>query len=149
MKKFERKTNYIDGSVQGALVKRILLHWLGFFVVTGASFITLHAFLGDPELPFMERVSKTVSDFALLGILLLAILPAFALDTIRFSNRFVGPMMRLRRAMGEFNREGKVATLKFRGDDFWLEVANEFNIMVERVEKSKSAVQDAEREVSV
>ncbi|MEZ6094878.1 MAG: hypothetical protein R3C03_11700 [Pirellulaceae bacterium] len=133
MKKFERKTNYIDSSVQGSLVKRIMIHWLAFFGITAASFVTLHAFLGNPDLPLTERIAQTISEFSLIGLLMLATLPAFALDTIRFSNRFVGPMMRLRRAMRELNTGENFQPLKFRGDDFWQDVANEFNTLAERL----------------
>ncbi len=146
MKKFERKLNYIDGSVQGSLVRRIMLHWLSFLAIASFSFILLQALLGNPDLPLTDRIAKTVSEFALLGVLMLAILPAFVLDTIRFSNRFVGPIARLRRAFRELNEFGHCEPIKFRGNDFWQEVADEFNSIAARVHEP--AVTNKDQNVS-
>jgi hypothetical protein len=149
MKKFERITNFVDSGVQGALVKRILMHWISFFAITAVCFVMLHSLLGNPDIPFMERISSTVSEFSLLGILMLATLPAFVLDTIRFSNRFVGPIMRLRRAMRELLDKGHTDPLKFRGEDFWKEVADDFNQVMARIPNPKASEQDVNVEVHV
>lgn len=141
MKKFERKINFVDSSVQGALVKRIMIHWLSFFAVTALSFVMLQSLLGNPDVPLTQRISQKVAEFSLLGILMLAILPAFCLDTIRFSNRFVGPILRLRRALNEVNQTGDCDPIKFRDDDFWKEMAHEFNGVVDQLRSAKAQAQ--------
>ena len=43
------------------------------------------------------------------------------------SNRFTGPMLRLRRSMRALARGEHVEPIEFRGGDFWQEFAAEFN----------------------
>ena len=139
MAKFERKKNYVDSGVQGGLVMRIMGHWLCFFGVTAFLFVVLKTMLGDPDTSMPERLSRAVSEYSLLGIIILAILPAFALDTIRFSNRFVGPVVRLRRALRELGDNGATETIQFRDNDFWQEIAADVNRVIERVQAAKKA----------
>ncbi len=137
MAKFERKKNYVDSGVQGGLVMRIMCHWLCFFGITAFLFIVLKTMLGDPDVTMPQRLSLAVSEFSLLGIIILAILPAFALDTIRFSNRFVGPVVRLRRALRELGDSGNTEPIQFRDNDFWQEIAADVNRVIVRVKAAK------------
>ena len=130
----QRKQNYIDGHVQGALLRRICFHWVAFFVVAAVSIVLLQALLGDPSLSIGERMQKEVADFTFMGVVMLALFPAFMLDTIRFSNRFVGPIARVRRHLRQLG-EGDTERCKFRNNDFWTELSDEFNIVAERVEQ--------------
>ena len=143
MQRKKRKQNFVDSAVQGSLLRRIVLHWLVFFFVVAFSTITLQALLGDPELTLTSRLAQEAREFSLIGIIILFLFPAFLLDTIRFSNRFVGPISRLRRQMRELGETGETTVLKFRDNDFWMELANEFNAVRDRVMASnrKSEVQ--------
>jgi hypothetical protein len=69
----------------------------------------------------------------------LALFPVFAYDSIKLSNRFAGPMLRLRRAMREVVLEERYSRLEFRKDDFWQDVAENFNQIVERLQEKASA----------
>jgi hypothetical protein len=69
------------------------------------------------------------------------ILPFVVMDIIRLSNRFAGPMVRLRRAMRALARGEHVAPIKFRENDFWQPFAEEFNAVVARVQGDTSAEQ--------
>ena len=60
-------------------------------------------------------------------IVYLLLMPLVAVDMIRFSNRIVGPMLRLRRSMRQLARGQHVKPLAFRDNDMWRELANEFN----------------------
>ena len=133
-KRKQRKQNYIDGHVQGALLRRIVFHWIAFFVVAALSIILLQTLLGDPSLSIAQRMREEVGEFTFMGIVMLALFPAFMLDTIRFSNRFVGPIARVRRHLRQLG-EGNTERCSFRTNDFWTELANEFNLAAEQVEK--------------
>ena len=61
------------------------------------------------------------------------LLPLVILDTIRFSNRFVGPMLRMQRSMRDLARGEEVEPIEFRGSDFWQDFANEFNAVRARM----------------
>lgn len=130
----QRKQNYIDGHVQGALLRRICFHWIAFFVVTAVSIVLLQALLGDPSLSIGQRMQNEIAEFSFMGAVMLALFPAFMLDTIRFSNRFVGPIARVRRHLRQLG-EGNTERCKFRNNDFWTELADEFNVVADKVQQ--------------
>ena len=136
-----RKQNYIDSHVQGALLRRIFVHWLSFFFVTALAIISLQALLGDPELPISQRVQLETSEFMFMAIIMAALFPAFMLDTIRFSNRFVGPIARLRRFLRDL-KTGKTDHCAFRDNDFWNEMAHEFNDVADLVAAQQAEISD-------
>ena len=140
MAEFKRKQNFVDKTVQGGLVRRIFLHWLVFFFVTAIAVLSLKILLGEPSLPLSERLSLELAEFAYLGIVFVAIFPAFMLDTVRFSNRFVGPVARLRRHMRELGQDGETQDVKFRDNDFWQAVAGEFNLVNDMVQNQKKEI---------
>ncbi len=53
---------------------------------------------------------------------------------MRLSNRFAGPMLRLRRSLRALGRGEYVEPLEFRGADFWQEFADDFNSVLRRVQ---------------
>jgi len=139
MSRAKRKQTYIDSHVQGALLRRICLHWMVFFFVAGMSVTMLRALLGDPAQTFLQRIQFGAGEFVLMGIVMLSLFPAFMLDTIRFSNRFVGPITRLRRCLRDLKDE-KTQKCAFRGGDFWSDVATEFNDVASLVEQQRAEI---------
>ena len=141
MSQFKRKQNFVDKSVQGGLIRRIFVHWAVFFVVTAFAVLSLKTLLGEPSLSFSERISNELGEFTYLGIVFVAIFPAFMLDTIRFSNRFVGPVTRLRRQLCELGETGETIDIQFRDNDFWQEVAREFNSVNDLVRNQRNSIE--------
>ncbi len=124
-----RKQKYIDSHVQGALCKRIFLHWCVFFIVSMLAIGGIQVLLGNPGEPLSQRVAEQFGQLFFFGVVLASLLPAFMLDTVRFSNRFVGPFARLRRCMRELAQFDKAESIHFRDNDFWSDAANEFNLL--------------------
>jgi hypothetical protein len=58
------------------------------------------------------------------------------------SNRFVGPLVRLRRSMRKLARGEHVDPICFRDNDFWHDFANEFNAVAARVQKESPKAED-------
>ena len=139
MSRSQRKQHYIDTHVQGALLRRICAHWLVFFFVSAFAIILLQTLLGDPSKTLMERLRFETGEFMFMGIVMLAVFPAFLLDTIRFSNRFVGPIARVRRYLRQL-RDGETSHCSFRNHDFWSELATEFNAVADLVESQKQEI---------
>ena len=135
----QRKQNYVDSHVQGALLRRICSHWLVFFFVSAIAVIMLQTLLGDPAKTLGQRLKLETGEFMLMAIVMISLFPAFMLDTIRFSNRFVGPIGRVRRYLRQL-REGQTEHCKFRDDDFWSEMAKEFNDVADLVESQKQEI---------
>lgn len=148
MSKKLRRQHWVDSRVQGTLVRRILFHWCAFFVVTLMCVSVMQLLLGDPNKTIAERVASPGSGLMLIGVIMLALFPAFALDTIRFSNRFVGPIARLRRYMRELTEGKKVGPLSFRDNDFWADVAEEFNAISSRVQEQEQEILELKEKLS-
>jgi hypothetical protein len=140
----ERKQTYVDPQVQGTLVRRLILHWLGFFITASLVTFVLQV-LSNPLIPIsahFEELWWTQGPFLLVMIFLL---PMFVLDTIKLSNRFVGPIYRLRRTIQDVAAGGVPRKLKFRDFDFWQVLADDYNKMLDRLaSKPTSVVLEAE-----
>ena len=68
-----------------------------------------------------------------LGVMLL-LLPVFLRDTLKLSNRFAGPMYRLRSALKSIVSDGTLKPIKFRDGDFWQDAAADFNLVLSKYE---------------
>lgn len=141
MSRLQRKQNYVDSHVQGALLRRICLHWVVFFVVAAVAIIFLQALMGDPAQTIAQRIRFETKEFMFMGMVMVSLFPAFMLDTIRFSNRFVGPIGRLRRYLRELQK-GNTEHCSFRGNDFWSDMATEFNYVADLVAAQKLEIED-------
>lgn len=133
----KRSRVYIDHPVQGALARRIVVHWCVFFILSMISLFALELFLGDPELTLAGHLGVLWSKYAFFVILMISILPTFVYDSIKLSNRFVGPIMRLRESIRNLAKGEKVEELKFRDNDFWYELSDDFNVVARRVQSSE------------
>jgi hypothetical protein len=127
-----RKQKYIDSHVQGALCRRIFVHWCAFFTVSMLAIGGVQVLLGNPGESLTQRISEQFGQLFFFGLVLVSLLPAFMLDTVRFSNRFVGPFARLRRCMRELAQFDNTEVVQFRDDDFWSDAAREFNALREK-----------------
>ena len=143
-----RRQHWVDSRVQGNLVRRILVHWCAFFMVTLMCVSVMQILLGDPDKTMAQRLGSPGSDLMLIGVIMLALFPAFALDTVRFSNRFVGPIARLRRYMRDLVAGEKVEPLYFRDNDFWSEVAGEFNAIANRVKDQDEEIEELKKKLA-
>jgi hypothetical protein len=143
-----RKTNLADRSVQG----RILLHFISYlliFVLTSGAFLLFVEMLGgDPRAAWNNFVSRHGPSIA--AALVLA--PIFIHDLCRLTNRFAGPMVRLRRAMRELADGNEVEPIEFRKHDFWREFAADFNRVAERLRAAervnRNSAADGDSEVA-
>jgi hypothetical protein len=132
-----RKKTFVDPKVQGALVRRLVFHWLAFFIVAGIVAFCLQV-LTDPFTTISEHVQNTWKTHGPFLLVLFFMLPVFIIDTIKLSHRFAGPIYRLRQTIRSLARGGAYQPMKFRDLDFWQGLADDFNQMVERLSGSKS-----------
>ena len=134
----KKRKAWVDSTIQGAIVRRIFLHWLCFFVVMLVCFAGMELVTGDPTKSVVDRLKDSSSGIIVVGIIMLVMLPAFILDAIRFSNRVVGPIFRLRKFVRNLLNNKQEAPLAFRGSDFWQEVAAEHNQLSELVAQQRN-----------
>ena len=120
-----RQRVYLD-RVQSVLVLRVVAYW--FYCLLAATLMAccLVAWL-DPPASAGELFAQVFRRFGLVYAASIAVLPLVMLDVVRISHRFVGPIFRLRQALRQAADGGAVEPIKFRDDDYWREVADEFN----------------------
>ena len=122
---------FVDPKVQGALVSRVALYWLLCLVTVGLMLLCWRIATEPIEL-FYTHFRQLWLFYGPAAIASFLLLPLVMLDVIRLSNRFTGPVVRLRRAMRALARGEHVQPIEFREGDFWQEFAAEFNALAAR-----------------
>lgn len=132
-----RRKHFCDQEVQSALLRQLVYYWL-----LGSGTVVLFT-VGSQITPLLlsGNIAVTHQLWGRVVPILLAsaaISPIVVVFALRFSNRFVGPMLRFRRALQEL-AEGKVPDrpIVLRDKDYWTEVATAINTISARMAKEK------------
>jgi hypothetical protein len=136
-----RKKTFVDPKVQGALVRRLVLHWVTFFAVASLVAFCLQV-LSNPFRPIEEHAQELWWTHGPFLLVLFFMLPVFIVDTIKLSHRFAGPIYRLRNTIRSLANGEKYQPVRFREFDFWQGLAEDFNTMVERLSGHESVGTD-------
>lgn len=94
MRLFRRKRVFVDVRIQGALLLRVVIYWFCSLLTVGLLLIYWKVVIGAPA-PL--RLDTLWTEYGSVVMASLFMLPAFLLDTVMMSNRFVGPFYRMRR----------------------------------------------------
>ncbi|TWT99617.1 hypothetical protein Pla108_05600 [Botrimarina colliarenosi] len=141
MKKQRRKAEYIDPEVQGALARRLSVHWL-LFTVLACSLLVGLKWMSQPFMPVGDHLSEAWWTYGPVLLVLLCLAPVFIHDAIRLSNRFTGPMLRLRAATRQLAAGERPERITLREGDFWKDLAENFNQAVDRLYADKASAED-------
>jgi hypothetical protein len=114
-------------------------YWL-FFVATIAIMLTLWEALARPPESLAELLSAVVQRYLPAMVTSLVVLPLVMIDVLRLSHRFVGPVLRIRQGLQELAAGKRPGRIKFRENDFWPDMAAEFNAAAEHFEESHDAL---------
>ena len=140
-----RRILFVDPAVQGALIKRVVIYWL-VCVITISLFILCSWILIGRAGIFYTHLDDLWFYYAPAVVASLLLLPLLVTDIIRLSNRFVGPLVRLRRGMRAIACGEEAPEIKFRDNDFWKDFAEEYNAVVRRVHELESRLSGPQRE---
>ena len=142
----QRSRILVDPPVQWAIARRILMHWsmLLICLVTISGMVRLLVSAGDQ--PFTQAVGSAAASTAPLLCIMIILMPVFLRDTLKLSNRFAGPMYRLRTVLAEIANGGEGNDIKFRNGDFWQEAADDFNQVLDQIKslRARNEVLEAE-----
>jgi hypothetical protein len=129
MVRIKRRRFFVDRQVQGALIRRAVVYVLLAVVLIALISSLCIAVLEGPisGRQLAERMWARLGPAWVASILLI---PVIVIDCIRLSNRFAGPMLRLRRAMKDVGDGKDVSLIRFRKGDFWYDFAEDFNRML-------------------
>lgn len=126
MQKALRIRKMVDPKLQGALLFRTLLYWVacvGVVLVLAA----LQVVWSGRDVEGSVLIGRAVMAFGPALIASFVVLPFIAFDALRFSNRFAGPMHRLRQQASRLAAGETVGPVTFREGDYWNELATSFN----------------------
>jgi hypothetical protein len=132
-KKALRKSLFVDPKVQGALALRVVLYWAVCLITITLMLLCWRIVTGPARL-FYTHFDDMWFHYGPAMVASCLLLPLVIVDVIRVSNRFAGPMLRLRRSMKALARGEHVEPITFRDGDFWQDFADEFNTLLRRVQ---------------
>ena len=133
MQNYPRKKLFVDPKVQGALALRVALYWVVCLITITLMLLCWRIVTGPARL-FYTHFDDMWFHYGPALFASFLLLPLVIVDIIRLSNRFVGPLVRLRRSMRALAQGEYVAPIFFREGDFWHDFAEEFNAVVRRVQ---------------
>jgi len=128
----KRRITLIDPEVQGGVLRKLTLHWMMFFVCNAIALTIWIRLFEQPDADWNQTIGDTVRRFLPFFVISLALIPAFVWDTLKLTNRFAGPIHRLRSTLADASEGRAVTPLQFRADDYWQEIARDFNAVMER-----------------
>jgi hypothetical protein len=142
MGRFKRRQYFVDPKVQGALLLRLLGYWT-LTIVTVTAMLFCWRILTTPVNGFYSEMSSVWVHYGAVLVASLLLLPLIMLDCIRTSNRFAGPLYRMRRCMRDLAIGLPVPPIHFREGDFWMEVADEFNAVSAKLQRLEMELAEA------
>jgi hypothetical protein len=136
--KVVRKHLFVDVKVQGALIARVVAYWLLCLIAVALMLLCWRIVTGPARI-FYTHFDDMWFQYGPAAIGSLILLPLIVMDILRLSNRFVGPLLRLRRSLRALARGEDVEPIQFRCNDFWKDFAEEFNAVAARMQKLNSS----------
>lgn len=133
-----RKKFFVDREVQGGILLRITFHWFALMACSTLMLMVWLRLFEAPDTTWAETCNECVRRFVPFFIVSLALVPAFAWDTVKFTNRFAGPLSRLRDALADASEGHAVKPLEFRVGDYWHDIAKNFNSLAARYSHNDS-----------
>jgi hypothetical protein len=104
-----------------------MLHWVTFMAANALLFFFWIRLFENPLGSWSETFAMFMRQYLPVLIISLALLPVFLRDAIKISNRFAGPILRVRETLAQVS-SGKVpSALSFRTGDFWQSLAVDLN----------------------
>jgi len=134
----------IEPVVQGAFVRRILAYWGTCTFVAAILLVVIHKFVW-PEQDASEHFVGVLSTHWPFVLTSGALLPLVVWDAIRFSNRVVGPIFRVRQVLRRHADGESIRPLQFRKEDFCQELADQINVLLNRLEAAEGKAATVER----
>ena len=135
---YERSRLLVDPRVQWTIAARLLIHWASFFACVFAISTMVRLMFLPGNAGFVDSLLDSLSTQMPILIVMLMLLPVFLRDSLKLSNRFAGPMHRLRTTLRSMAQKQPVGPIKFRDGDFWMEAATDFNIVLQQVDQLKA-----------
>ena len=144
MVKLKRRQLLVDRKVQGTLAVRAVVYW-GFCLLALTLMLLCWRIATGPPMPFDNHVEEMWRQFAPAAMASVLLLLVIIVDVLWVSNRFAGPMFRLRKSMRRLARGEQVDPIQFREGDFWREFADDFNGVLARFQREQELAAESQK----
>ena len=134
----ERKKVWVD-PFQTKLSLRIGGYLVVFFIVFCNFLFAWKMWEEGPIDPWHQFVDTIQTNMPVI-VCLMVLVPVMAWDTIRFSHRLVGPLARFRQTCQAIADGEAVRPIKLRDGDYLTEMRDDFNHMLEELQKQGACV---------
>lgn len=145
-----RRRYFVDPQVQGALLRQAIYYWL-WASATFALIIFIYrvfpAWLSGAD----QETGGIWYHLAPYVVASAALFPIVVFSAIRFSNRFVGPMVRVRRTLKQLAQGEATSMGAFRENDFWSDAVDDINeiaALLRQLQPSASAAPNSQENVA-
>jgi hypothetical protein len=142
MARKRRRRILVDKRTQWAIVRQSLLHWFYHSSLTIFFLLILELLLGGILRPWGEVWQALWPIAAAVYFSMLLLLPIFILDSFKLSNRFIGPVARIRIALRELAEGKPYRRVELRTKDFWPEMGQELDAAVEALTTGKTVEEE-------
>lgn len=142
----KRRKILVDREVQFGILRKIVAHWVIFFICNAMALMIWVRLFEQPDADWGQSFADAVRRFLPFFVITLALIPAFVWDTLKLTNRFAGPILRLRGALLDASQGRAVSPLRFRENDFWQEIAKNFNALMERRSEDQGGTEQESNE---
>ncbi len=129
-----RKKLFVSGRIQGRLLSRVALYWLGYHVVlSGSMFLFRYAehrgrmIAGVAPRTLGELYGEFVHQNIGLWVVAIAAVPIVLWDLLTFSHRIVGPLTRFKKALETLTSGQRVSEIRLRDGDLLTDLSDSFN----------------------
>lgn len=129
----KRQRLLVEPKIQLALLWRVTGYWL-YCLVAVMFLLVCWVFFTDRPSSSAQLLSRMWTQFAPALAASFLVLPLVLIDCLRLSSRFVGPVFRLRQAMQVIAQGGPTPAVKFRDNDLWEGLSDDFNRAVTQLQ---------------
>lgn len=130
--KARRAQFFVDGDLQGTLLRRVVIYWLLALATMTAAIAVTKLLWGAPlDKNLAVEMLSLMLPAAALSLLPL---PLILRDLIRATHRFAGPMLRIRRGLSELASHQKSSPIVPRDGDAWSDCISDFNRLANRLQ---------------
>jgi len=139
-----RQQVWIDRSVQGVLVGRVILYWGFAMLYVGMSSVCFH-YNQNPDWTVAKHAEVLFGQMWPWLPSAVFLLPLAIYDVVRMSNLFAGPVFRIRKHFAAMQQDIACAPLVFREDDYWRDLAQPINDMQAEILRLRADVKELQK----
>ena len=133
-----RKKKFVDRKIQGRLLLGIAAHWLLYFMLIMSAIPMWHVLtVSGFSQPLTKILADSWGSMTPVFLFLAAVLPIFIWETVQIQQPIRGPHLSTTQHDPKHNAGEEVRPIRFREDDFWHDLADDFNTMMKRLKQRK------------